>query len=87
MKKDLNLLYLSGLITEEQMRESEMSRPRTSAVDDILMILNSHADNLGFKYPLGNKELTEKVKELESAGKIHYDELWKKWKKGKGKKS
>lgn len=81
LEKNTNLLYLSGLVTEEQIFETK------SEVEDMLMVLNSHADNLGFKYPSGNKELTEKVKKMEQEGKIHYDDIYRKWKRGKGKKA
>lgn len=51
---------------------------------DILLALNS-TDPMGFKYPIGNKELTIKVRELESQGVLWYDALNSKWvKKGKG---
>lgn len=47
-------------------------------IKDILIILNSTND-LGFKYPIGNKELTIKVRELESEGKIRYLSHTNKW--------
>jgi hypothetical protein len=49
-------------------------------IKDILIVMNSSND-LGFKYPIGNKELTEKVKELEKLNKIKYDEWYHRWKK------
>lgn len=53
-------------------------------VTAILTALNSTND-LGFKYPIGNKELTIKVRELESAGIIVYDIHNSRWiKKSKG---
>lgn len=55
-------------------------------VKDLLIALNSSND-LGFKYPIGNQELTEKVKDLEAKGKIHYDDQFRKWNKGKAKAS
>lgn len=54
-----------------------------SEVGDILVVLNSTSN--GGSYPIGNKELTEKVKKLEEEGKLHYDSLADKWKPGKGK--
>jgi hypothetical protein len=51
---------------------------------DILLALNS-TGSMGFKYPIGNKELTTQVRELESQGVLWYDALYSKWvKKGKG---
>ena len=47
-------------------------------VDAILMALNSCGD-FRFKYPIGNKELTIKVRELESAGIIAYDVHNSRW--------
>lgn len=43
-----------------------------SDVDDLLLVMNSTGD-FGFKYPIGNKELTEQIKKLEADGKIQYD--------------
>lgn len=47
-------------------------------VQSILTALNSTND-LGFKYPIGNKELTIKVRELESNGTIRYQADLGKW--------
>lgn len=47
-------------------------------VKNILTVLNSSND-LGFKYPIGNKELTLKVRELESTGVIYYKAVTGKW--------
>ncbi len=53
-------------------------------LQSILIALNA-TDPMGFKYPIGNKELTIKTRELESQGVIWYDALNSKWiKKGKG---
>lgn len=52
----------------------------------LLVALNSSND-LGFKYPIGNKELTIKVRELESEGKIKYDVHTRKWHKRTNKLS
>jgi len=53
-------------------------------VNAILTALNS-TGGMGFKYPIGNKELTIKVRELESAGIIVYDVHNSRWiKKPKG---
>jgi hypothetical protein len=50
-------------------------------ISQILLALNS-SQNF-FKYPIGNKELTEKIKALEIAGKINYCEFTSQWKRGK----
>jgi len=43
----------------------------------LLIVLNS---TRGFgKYPIGNKELTEKAKKLEAEGKIKYNEILMRW--------
>ena len=47
-------------------------------IKEILISLNSTND-LGFKYPIGNKELTIKVRELESNGLIRYEAHYSKW--------
>ena len=52
----------------------------TKEVQSILIALNSSND-MGFKYPIGNKELTEKVRQLESDGIIKYDVHTFKWMK------
>ena len=49
-------------------------------VKNILTALNSTGPNL-FKYPIGNKELTEKVKELEQQGKIEFCSFTQTWKR------
>lgn len=49
-----------------------MRHMKKQEVESILLALNSTND-LGFKYPIGNKELTAKVRELESNGVIIYD--------------
>lgn len=51
-------------------------------VINLLQVLNS--TNM-FKYPIGNKELTIKVRELESKGIIVYSALYSKWSLNKGK--
>jgi hypothetical protein len=50
-------------------------------INSILTALNAGGDDLGFKYPIGNKELTNKVKYLEQRGLIEYDDKYRKWKK------
>lgn len=52
------------------------------SVKDILIVLNSSND-FGFKYPIGNKELTLKVKEYEDKKLISYNSLTNKWEKTK----
>ena len=47
-------------------------------IDSILIALNSTND-LGFKYPIGNKELCIKVRQLESDGIIQYSPVFSKW--------
>ena len=54
-------------------------------VKELLVVLNSHSNNLGFRYPIGNKELTIKVRELESNGKIYYCVHSSTWKLNTGK--
>lgn len=51
-------------------------------IKNILIALNSNFIGF-FKYPIGNKELTHKVKELESCGKIIFDVYSGLWKVGK----
>jgi hypothetical protein len=53
---------------------------RPKDIDSILTALNSTND-LGFKYPFGNIELTNKVKELEYNNRIFYSEVFKTWRK------
>ncbi len=55
------------------------------ALSDLLIAVNSTNGN--WKYPIGNKELTEKLKNLEHDGVIEYDEYYSKWVKAKRKKS
>lgn len=44
---------------------------------DMLIVLNS---STGFsKYPFGNKELTQKVKDLETKGILKYNKLTQRW--------
>ena len=55
---------------------------KTKQITELLVVLNSTAM---FKYPIGNKELTIKVRQLESDGIIWYDAVYSKWiRKGKG---
>ncbi len=44
----------------------------------LLIGLNA-CTNMGFKYPIGNKELCIKVRQLESDGVIQYNALYQKW--------
>jgi hypothetical protein len=53
---------------------------KTKEVTAILTALNS-SNNLGFKYPFGNVELTNKVKQLEANNIIFYSEVFKTWRK------
>ena len=53
---------------------------KTKEVQAILTALNSSND-LGFKYPFGNIELTNKVKQLEASNIIFYSEVFKTWRK------
>jgi len=62
---------------------------KVEAKDDvkaILVALNS-TGSMGGKYPIGNKELTVKVKALEAAGKIKYDSMKDKWTRANDKSS
>jgi len=50
-------------------------------VDPVLTAINSSGRNL-FKYPIGNKELTEKLKQFETLEIIKFNEtngLWEKY--------
>lgn len=49
-------------------------------INNLLIVLNSSND-LGMKYPIGNRELYMKVKELETKGLIYYDDKFFRWKK------
>jgi hypothetical protein len=49
----------------------------TKQIKELLVILNS--SNGYFKYPIGNKELTETVKLLESQNLIKFCNLTNKW--------
>lgn len=46
-------------------------------LESVLIALNS--TDSSFKYPIGNKELTLKVRNLEHDGKIIYDPYLGKW--------
>lgn len=50
----------------------------TKQIRELLLSVNSTND-LGFKYPIGNRELTLKLKELEISGKIKYLDHYGKW--------
>lgn len=50
-------------------------------IKQILIVLNSIGNTLG-KYPIGNKILTEKTKNLESKGMIKFDNINNLWLKG-----
>lgn len=52
-------------------------------VTSTLVALNSTGGAGSDKYPFGNKELTAKVKSMEQAGLISYDDKYGKWSKGK----
>ena len=47
-------------------------------IKDLINVLNSTSD-MGMKYPIGNKELTVTVRQLESEGKIRYQPHYGKW--------
>ena len=51
---------------------SALNSKNKKEIKDLVIILNS-SNNLGFKYPFGNRELCLKVKEFESIGYIYYD--------------
>ena len=44
-----------------------------------LIALNAMSNDMGFKYPIGNKELTLKCRELESDGIISFNPLTGLW--------
>lgn len=53
-----------------------------SHINAILIALNSTFGGLyAPKYPIGNKELTQKTKDLEAQGKIRFNEFNGKWSK------
>lgn len=47
-------------------------------LQNLITVLNM-TDNFTGKYPIGNKELTLKVRKLESNGSIWYDAYYKIW--------
>ena len=51
---------------------------KTKDIKDLLIILNSNNNTMG-RYPIGNKELTIKTRQLESDGKIWFDAVYKVW--------
>lgn len=57
---------------------SALSIKEKKQIKDLVIVLNSSND-LGFKYPIGNKELTAMVKEFESIGYIKYNDKTNKW--------
>lgn len=59
---------------------SALSTKEKKQIKDLVIALNSTND-LGFKYPIGNLELTKKVKEFESIGYIYYNDKTNKWSK------
>ncbi len=74
----------------ELMRKYRGLRSKDEAVSpkeiaSVLTALNS-SGSMGGKYPIGNQELTARVKSLEAGGHIEYDKHYDKWKKGSGKK-
>ena len=62
---------------------NKMEETSSKEIKSILTALNSTVGGMGGKYPIGNKVLMQKVKELEAEGKIKYDDKSDKWKKGK----
>jgi antirestriction protein len=73
------LFKMCGVVASVKSEASE-----AKDIKDLLMAMNS-SGGMGFKYPIGNKELTEKLKKYEEAGKIHYNKHYDKWEKGKAK--
>ena len=57
---------------------SALSKNEKKQIKDLIIVLNSSND-LGFKYPIGNKKLFDTVKEFESIGYIFYDDKVRKW--------
>lgn len=68
---------------EEPERMAAQVEAKDKELEGILIALNSGGGFIAEKYPIGNKELTEKAKKLEEAGKIAYDKFNNKWKKAK----
>jgi len=52
-------------------------------INGIITALNSTSGPMADKYPIGNKDLHEKVKAHEAAGHISHDPVTNKWKKGR----
>lgn len=76
--------YIGNLHKVATGEKSESEVNEKDETKEILIALNS-SGGMGMKYPIGNKELTAKVKDLENAGKISYDQHFDKWIKGKRK--
>jgi len=57
---------------------SALNNKNKKEIKDLVLALNS-SNNMIDKYPFGNKELTEKVKEFESIGYIFYNDKTCKW--------
>ena len=57
---------------------SALNSKNKKEIKDLVVALNCSND-LGFKYPIGNKELTLKIKEFESIGYIEYNDKTNKW--------
>ena len=70
-------------INQNPSQYAEKMSPK--ALNDLLIAVNSTNGN--WKYPIGNKELTEKLKRLEHDMIIEYDEHFGKWVKSKKRKS
>lgn len=57
---------------------------KNSELESFLAAINSTGD-MGFKYPIGNPELTNKIKDLESRNIICYIEAYGRWSKVLGR--
>lgn len=57
---------------------SALSKNEKKQIKDLIIALNATND-LGFKYPIGNKKLNDMVKEFESIGYIIYNDKTNKW--------
>jgi hypothetical protein len=56
---------------------SALSTKEKKQIKDLIIVLNS--SYTFFKYPIGNKQLTEMVKEFESIGYIKFNDKTNKW--------
>lgn len=48
-------------------------------IKDLLIAVNSTGNFVGEKYPIGNRELTKKLQDLEHQRKIKFDVYMSRW--------